>query len=183
VQRKRLLDAATRAFERNQYEKTRVSDIVKEAGMSSRSFYQFFDSKEDLVAKVIQQQGRRLVDTLRAIFEQTEDPRERIDRGLRAYLSLFSLPTIDVDRLAGAAGERIREARQLYVREITEIVFRALSPAQENGQASRGPSRLDVELVLTGLEGLSFRYYAEGRGSELIGLHPTFLALFVRAFL
>ena len=36
VQRQRLIDAATRAFEKNLYEKTRVSDIVKEAGMSSR---------------------------------------------------------------------------------------------------------------------------------------------------
>ena len=178
-----MLDAATRAFEKNQYEKTRVSDIVKEAGMSSRSFYEFFDSKEDLVAKVVQQQGRWLIEALEAVFEQTEDPLESIDRGLRAYLSLFSMPTIDLDRLAGAAGDRVREARLLYVREITDVVFRVLSQAHEKGQASRAPDRLGVELVLTGIEGLSFRYYAAGRGAELVELHPSFMALLVHAFL
>jgi AcrR family transcriptional regulator len=183
VQRQRLLDAATRAFEKNQYEKTRVADIVKEAGMSSRSFYEFFDSKEDLVAEVVQQQGQWLIDEIKAVLEQTEDPLERIDLGLRAYLSLFSVPTIDLDRLAGAAGERVREARRLYVREITDMVVRALSVAQESGLVSRVPDRLGVELILTGIEGLSFRYYAAGRGAELLELHPAILALLVRAFL
>jgi AcrR family transcriptional regulator len=183
VQRQRLLDAATRAFEKNQYEKTRVSDIVKEAGMSSRSFYEFFESKEDLVAEVVQQQGQWLIDTLKAVFVQTEDPLERIDRGLRAYLGLFSVPTIDLDRLAGAAGDRVREARRLYVREITDMVVRELSLAHDSGLVSRVPDRLSVELILTGIEGLSFRYYAAGRGAELVELHPVFLALLVRAFL
>ena len=178
-----MLDAATRAFERNQYEKTRVSDIVKEAGMSSRSFYEFFDSKEDLVAEVVQQQGKWLTDALKAVFEQTEDPLERIDRGLRAYLSLFSAPTIDLDRLAGAAGDRVREVRLRYVREIADAVFRVLSEIHEKGQAPRAPDRLGVELILTGIEGLSFRYYAAGRGAELVELHPSFMALLVRAFL
>jgi hypothetical protein len=77
----------------------------------------------------------------------------------------------------------VREARLLYVREIAEMVFRVLSEIHEQGQSSRAPDRLGVELVLTGIEGLSFRYYAAGRGAELIGLHPSFLALLVRAFL
>jgi len=183
VQRQRLIDAATRAFGKNQYEKTRVSDIVKEAGMSSRSFYEFFDSKEDLVAEVVQQQGKWLIEALAAVFEQTEDPFERIDLGLRAYLSLFSVPTIDLDRLAGAAGDRVRQARLLYVREIADVIFRLLSEIHEKGQSSRPPDRLGVELILTGIEGLSFRYYAAGRGAELLELHPSFLALLVRVFL
>ena len=178
-----MLDAATRAFEKNQYEKTRVSDIVKEAGMSSRSFYEFFDSKEDLVAEVVQQQGKWLIEALAAVFEQTEDPFERIDLGLRAYLRLFSVPTIDLDRLAGAAGDRVRQARLLYVREIADVIFRLLSEIHEKGQSSRPPDRLGVELILTGIEGLSFRYYAAGRGAELLELHPSFLALLVRVFL
>lgn len=54
--------------------------------MFSRSFYELFDSKADLVAEVAQQQWQWLSDTLKAVFEETEDPLERIDRGLRTYL-------------------------------------------------------------------------------------------------
>jgi len=183
VQRQRLIDAATRAFEKNRYEQTRVSDIVRAAGMSSRSFYEFFDSKEDLVAEVVQQQGKWLTDSLKAVFEQTEDPLERIDRGLDVYLNLFSVPTIDLDRLAGAAGERVREARRLYVRKITDTLVGGLSLAHERGLVSRAPDRLSVELILTGIEGLSFRYYAAGRGAELVELRPALLALLARIFL
>ena len=151
--------------------------------MSSRSFYEFFDSKEDLVAEVVQQQGQWLVGAIEAVFEETDDPLERIDRGLRAYLSLFSVPTIDLDRLAGAAGDRVRAVRLRYVRELADAVFRVLTEIHEQGQSSRPPDRLGVELILTGIEGLSFRYYAAGRGAELVELHPSFMALLVRAFL
>jgi AcrR family transcriptional regulator len=183
VQRRRLLEGATRAFEKNQYEKTRVADIVKEAGMSSRSFYEFFDSKEDLVAEVVQRLGQGLIDALEAVFEQANDPLEGLDRGLRAYLRLFSRPTVDLDRLAGEAGERVREVRRRYLREITDLIVRQLSLDHESGQNPRGPDRLVVELLLTGIEGLSFRYYAAGRGAELVELHPTLLALMVRTLL
>ena len=53
VQRRRLIEAAFRVFERNRYERTSVADIVGEAGMSSRSFYDHFASKEDLVAEIV----------------------------------------------------------------------------------------------------------------------------------
>jgi AcrR family transcriptional regulator len=183
VQRQRLLDGARRAFEKHQYEKTRVSDIVREAGMSSRSFYQFFDSKEDLVFEVINQQGQWLIDALKDLFEQTDDPLERVDRGLRAYLGIFSLPTIDLDRLAGTAGEHVREARRRYLQEIADLIFRELSLHYERGRVSQPPDRLTLELLLMGIEALSFRYYAAGRGAELVELHPTIRALMARALL
>ena len=43
------------------------------------------------------------------------------------------------------------------------------------------PLRSEIELVLTGIEGLSFRYYSEGRREELLRLQPTLLQLFLRA--
>lgn len=150
--------------------------------MSSRSFYEFFGSKEDLVAAVVQQLGQGLIDALKNVFEQTDDPLGRVDHGLRAYLGLFAMPTIDLDRLAGAAGERVRKARLHYLQEITDMIFRGLSLHHETGVVSRAPDRLSVELILAGVESLSFRYYAAGRGAELMDLHPTFRAILERAF-
>jgi len=52
VQRRRLVTAAIRVFADKPYEGARIADIVREAKMSSRSFYQFFESKEDVVVEV-----------------------------------------------------------------------------------------------------------------------------------
>jgi hypothetical protein len=43
------------------------------------------------------------------------------------------------------------------------------------------PERAEIELVLYGIEALSFRYYGEGRREELIELRPLLLRLFLRA--
>lgn len=46
-QRRDLLRAAVRLASRNGYERTRVADIVAEAGLSKSTFYEHFGSKED----------------------------------------------------------------------------------------------------------------------------------------
>jgi AcrR family transcriptional regulator len=183
VQRARLLSAARRAFQKEGYEKTRVADIVREAGMSSRSFYEFFDSKDDLVAAVVQEQGRAFIRRLQEIFEKANDPLERIDRGLRAYLDLFTAWPVDLERMGGRAGARVREARRGFVREITEMVVRELALLHAAGRVSRLADPVGVELILTGIEGISFRYYSEGRIGELQALRSAFVDLLVRAFL
>lgn len=183
VQRSRLLSAASRAFAKNQFENTRIADIVAEAGMSSRSFYEFFESKEDLVASIVDLAGKVFIDRLRQIFAETEDPIERIDRGLKGFLDLFVQVPVDVDSFGGTAGQRVRAARRNYVREITKLVLEALLALHEQGRISKPPDRVFVELVLTGVEGMTFRYYSEGRSVELQNLHPTVMELLVRAFL
>lgn len=183
MQQRRLLEAATRAFEKRGFDSTRVADIVAEAGMSSRSFYEFFDSKEDLVASVVSIAGQVFVTRLQEVFEETEDPVERVDRGLRVFLDLFTQVPIDIESLGGAAGQKVREARREYVREITDLVLGELELLHEQGRISKQPDRVFVELVLTGVEGMTFRYYSEGRRSELLELHPTIMELLVRALL
>jgi AcrR family transcriptional regulator len=181
VQRQRLVDAALRAIQKSHYEKVSVSQIVREAGMSSRSFYDHFVSKEDLVAELVRDQGRRLVGNLEQIFRETKDDYERADRAMRAYLELFPAGTVDLERLGGEAGQRVREVRQKYVIALTELVLRQYERAFGRGAIARVPPRAAIELVLTGIEGLSFRYYSEGRREELLGLQPVLLQTFLRA--
>jgi AcrR family transcriptional regulator len=181
VQRQRLVDAALRAIQKSHYEKVSVSQIVREAGMSSRSFYDHFVSKEDLVAEIVRDQARRWVGNLEQIFRETKDDYERVDRAFRTYLELFPAGTVDLERLGGEAGQRVREVRQKYVFALTELVLRQYERAFELGTVERVPPRASIELVLTGIEGLSFRYYSEGRREELLKLQPTLMQTFLRA--
>ena len=182
VQRRRLIGAALHAFEKNRYEQTRVADIVAEAGMSSRSFYEFFRSKEDLVVELVHIGGRAFLKNLEEVFATTDDPVERVRLGLEAYLGLFSGAPLDLDRLGHEAGLRVAEARRTYVRQISAMIAREVGVAHEAGLAGLPPDMLSIELVITGIEGLSLRYFAEGRSRELIEQLPRLHDLLARAF-
>lgn len=180
-QRQRLIDAAFRALAKSNYEKTSVADVVREAGMSSRSFYQHFASKEDLVAAIVREQGDHFIAEISSVMGDTLDPLARADRALRAFLELFPNQAVDLERLGGEAGQQVREARRRYVRAMTDLVLRWLERLREQGQVSRVPDRTAIEFALTGIEGVSFRYYSEGRREELLAMRPALLRVFLRA--
>lgn len=164
-------------FDREGYDGARVADIVREAGMSSRSFYELFDSKADLVAEVVRTLGQGLVEHLDEIFAETEDLGERIDRGLRAYLDIFRVAHVDLEHLGGEAGVVVRDVRRATVRDIAARMTEALRGAHARGEVARAPDPVRVELLFTGIEGLSIRYYSEGRRDELRALHPLLVEL------
>jgi AcrR family transcriptional regulator len=55
--RARLLEAAARVFARQGYEGTRISDIVREAGLSTGAIYGRFRSKSDLLRAAISERA------------------------------------------------------------------------------------------------------------------------------
>jgi len=181
VQRQRLIDATLRAIQNSPYEKVSVAEIVREAGMSSRSFYDHFVSKEDVVAEIVREQGRRLMGNLEAIYRDTKDEVERVDRSILAYLELFPAGSVDLERIGGEAGQRVREVRERHVAAVTDLVVEQFQRAFARGAVARVPERVEVELMLTGIAGLSFRYYSEGRREELLKLQPLLMRLFLRA--
>jgi AcrR family transcriptional regulator len=182
VQRRRLIAAALHSFEKTRYEHTRVADIVAEAGMSSRSFYEFFASKEDLVVELVHIAGRALLKNLDDVFATTDNPLERVRLGLEAYLGLFSGAPLDFDRLGHEAGMRVAEARRTYVRQISAMIAREVGIAHAAGLAGQPPDLLLIELIITGIEGMSLRYFAEGRSRELLEQLPRILDMLTRAF-
>jgi len=181
-QRQRLVEAAIRAFDRTNGEKLTVSDIVTEAGMSSRTFYDHFDTKEDLVVEIFLAQARRFIAELMEIARTQRGPVARCDLALRAYCELFPAATvIDFERLGGAAGERIREERRRCVNLITDGIVSELERLRAHGAVATAPDRARIELVVTGIEGLSMRYYGEGRHAEFVRLQPMMRELLLRA--
>lgn len=181
AQRQRLFDALIRAIEKHGYESTRVADIVREAGMSSRSFYELFGSKDDLVAAYVDRAAVGLVRNLRTVWLQSSDPLQRIDRGVEAFLEILPGIRVDLDEIGGEAGRRTREARKNAVREVSRLVVVDLQRAYEDGRLAEPPDPMTVELVMTGLETMILRYFAEGRRSELAQLRQTFTQLLERA--
>jgi AcrR family transcriptional regulator len=71
----------------------RVADIVAAAGLSNDAFYRYFASKDDLVAAIVDDGARRLVDHVRHQIEKSSDPR----RALRAAVAAIMKQAADPD--------------------------------------------------------------------------------------
>lgn len=61
-----LIDVATRLFVENGYEATTVDQIASAAGVSRRSFFRYFPTKDDLVLSKYDRTGEDLAAALRA---------------------------------------------------------------------------------------------------------------------
>jgi len=175
-QRQRLLDAAERSFERNQYEGASVQDIVAEAGMSSRSFYQFFSSKEDLVIALCRERAEAFLGDLESILSDVVDLVGALDAMLSAYLENLPVVLLDLEGMGGSAGSAVKQVRAEYREKIGLLLIREFSGLSQHGVIANPPSPLAVGLVLAGVEGISIRYHSEGRREELLALHPRLFA-------
>ncbi|HVH05236.1 MAG TPA: helix-turn-helix domain-containing protein [Myxococcota bacterium] len=182
VQRRRLIEAAFRVFERNRYERTSVADIVGEAGMSSRSFYDHFASKEDLVAEIVAEVGERLLGELSEVMtEMPLDVERNADLALGIFLEGLPVSAIDLERLGGDAGRRVGEVRRRIVQRLTNLTHTYLGRLLAKGLVARLPERAEVEIIMTGIEGMCLRYYSEGRRDELLEIRPLILRLLLTA--
>jgi len=181
-QRQRLLEAAERCFERNRYEGAGIQNIVREAGMSSRSFYQFFESKEDLVTQLSEDRAATLLTEMEKAFRDADEMWEAVDRVLRIYLELLPMVVLDLDRLSGTVSQRVRQLRDTYRGKIGQLLIREITRLAAVGAAPAEPDPMSIALVLAGIEGISISYHYEGRREELLALHPEILQALQRLF-
>lgn len=52
--KEKIINAAKKEFARVSFEKTSIQNIIKDANIARGSFYQYFESKEDLLAYILQ---------------------------------------------------------------------------------------------------------------------------------
>lgn len=150
--------------------------------MSSRSFYQFFDSKEDLVAELIRERADAFLREMEEVFRGADSLWDAVDRVLRIYLEVLPMVMLDLDRKGGAASQRVRRLRSAYREKIGEILVREIGRMARAGIVSSPPNPLSIALVLAGIESLSISYHHEGRREELLALHPELLRSLRRLF-
>ncbi|MDH1612580.1 TetR/AcrR family transcriptional regulator [Klebsiella aerogenes] len=91
--RERLLDASVKLFAEKQFHGTRISDIVKAAGVTQPSFYSYFQSKEEIYRLLIAQFDEELEELVASMLIDASLPRENvlenITTSFRRYLDFF----------------------------------------------------------------------------------------------
>lgn len=82
--RAKLLTAAQYIFARDGFEASRLEDIAGRAGFTRGAFYANFDSKEDLLFALMERVVAEKVQSIRALLDRRETPKDRV-QALRAY--------------------------------------------------------------------------------------------------
>lgn len=86
-----IIQAARRVFSEKGYHKAQISDIVKEAGISTGSVYAHFRDKLDLFEQISRENLENLRTRLKELRQTTQpgDVRERIQRWKQTYAAFF----------------------------------------------------------------------------------------------
>ena len=124
-QRERILRATTSAVGEHGYQGTRIADVVWRAGVSRKTFYELFASKEECFAATYERQIDRLLEvTLDAYGDDEAKWADRLRSALDALLSdLASEP--DIARLcfveAIAAGDAVARRRDAAMQAFASL--------------------------------------------------------------
>jgi AcrR family transcriptional regulator len=71
--RNAILDAAIALFEKKGFDQTDVAEIAEAAGISKRTFFRYFATKDDLLARSVMEYGAVLVAAIRSAPQESTD--------------------------------------------------------------------------------------------------------------
>jgi AcrR family transcriptional regulator len=133
--RRDLLDAAVRAFARNGFHGSRVSDIAEEAGVAHGLLYHYFRSKDEVLETIFRETWSGLVSETKRIEESGDGLREQLRRFARVYLGswlitpeLIRVLVREVGR-SPEVGNRVDEIGELFL-----ALQRIIEAAREQGE-------------------------------------------------
>ncbi len=182
VQRQRLLDAARQLLERQELEAAGVRDVVAEAGMSSRAFYQAFASKDALLLALARETADRFLERLDAVPDpsKTLETEQVADRLIDAYVEVAApLVALDGARLPQRTASRLQKIRADLLERSLDAMFRRFERAVRAGRLTALPDRTAFEIVLRGVESLTADLSRRGRLRELEALRASMRKLLV----
>lgn len=88
--KKQLLEVARSVLATKGYHETTMTDIATVAGVTKPVLYQHYQSKRDLYRTVLEDVGDRLQSAVMTAVSSTELPRERVEKGIAAYVDFVS---------------------------------------------------------------------------------------------
>lgn len=170
-QRERILAAVAQVASVHGYGGMSVQDIVREAGVSRRTFYEQFKNKDHAFLAAYDEASGRLLASIRAAIDAQARFEDKVSSGFRAFLELLAAsPAFAkmciVEVLAAGPDAIARRARTME--EFTGFF-------EEGARETLGkdtPSPLIAETIVGGVYETVYRRIARGETAELPKLLP-----------
>ncbi|MES2263978.1 MAG: TetR/AcrR family transcriptional regulator [Pseudomonadota bacterium] len=87
LMRTRLVDATMRVFANQSGPPPVIDDVIREAKVSRGTFYNYFDSLDDVLAVIGQDLSNQMTTDIMPVYGVLEDPLERFAVGFRLFLT------------------------------------------------------------------------------------------------
>lgn len=139
-----ILDAAIALFEKKGFDQTDVAEIAEAAGISKRSFFRYFATKDDLLARSVTEYGAVLVAAIRNAPRECTDL-EVIHLTLQAGVHHNQQPEARARQLIAISTSH-PTARQAYLSR-KHLVEDAIAEAFASRARSSSPNDLRVRLL------------------------------------
>jgi AcrR family transcriptional regulator len=94
TERRLVLDAAMELLRTRGYLDVGVADVLESAGVSTRSFYRHFESKEALHVALLHREIASVARHLTRVVDAAEDPRAGVEAWIDAFLDTFFDPRL-----------------------------------------------------------------------------------------
>jgi AcrR family transcriptional regulator len=179
-QRTRLLEAVGRAVAERGYAAATIDDVVRRAGVSKKTFYDHFQTKEDCFLAAYEAAAEELFAHVLDAHAAQDGWLERSRSGIAAYLrwlaaepALARVFLIEVGAAGPRAAERRERLRDRYADLMRELQDQARA---ETPSLPRLPEEVFHALVAA-VDELVVRRIREGRAERLPELEPVLLYL------
>jgi len=173
---RRILNAALREIAENGFDKASVTRIVKDAGIATGSFYQYFEDLDDLFVFVGMEAGRRKIAYMqRAIDEAAGDDLESCIRAMYTGGLRFGLENEAYFRCAQSILQMENSAlyhRMLASAEKSELavwLYQTVSRAVDNGEVVAGMTPELLFKLLTNINATIIEYLIAQKPNREMG--------------
>jgi AcrR family transcriptional regulator len=163
--RQRLLKGLAASIKERGYRETKISDIVRHARTSRRTFYKEFTSKDDCFVALLESTNKRMRSQITAAVDPSAPWRDQVRSAIEAYVeAMASAPELSVSwiRELPALGMTAREVQRDAMESMTQMILQ-LGDTLELRRAGVGPiSRPTAIMLLGGLRELTATIVEDG---------------------
>ncbi|MDT8991816.1 TetR/AcrR family transcriptional regulator [Curvibacter sp. APW13] len=137
--RRRLFEGMARAVAAQGFAACTIADIVREAAVSRRTFYEHFQTKADCLIAMYESASRNALRQLQAMLDPTRHWQQQVEGAMTAYLGVLAdnpvvLRALFIDILS--LGTEGLAARRRVNHEIAEFLLSVVNPKRDHAVMS-----------------------------------------------
>ncbi len=170
--RQQVIDAAIKTIAKRGIVNTSVSDIASTAGMSKGVVHYHFKSKDDLLARVLEQCSARMSERVRRAWDQPIAPVEKIRGALREMLATRTDGSPEVRVLADLMAHSVHDAKlrkpmsTAFHAMRCEMVDEFVKSFTEIGLKPKVPAHIIPKLMMATLDGVGLHHLFDTPSEE-----------------
>lgn len=178
--RLQIIGSAFNVLKEKGYPNTKMADIADEAGIGKGTLYEYFDSKDELVAATIDTIIRLAQDSIYGELNTIEDPEDKLRRFIRLLVDLFTEEAgifrlfIEITAGTGKATQldRVAYLAQAYERTIDRVEG-ILKEGMEKGIFKKIDTRPTATLLVCIMDGLQLPYGLDEKMVDVIKINKV----------